>query len=73
MWREPKNHSNDCCFWCCDVNGYNLNLPSALHTVVHGSEVLVPQPTEILEDVCTNSSDSGGDDEYQCQTESQIP
>jgi hypothetical protein len=73
MWREPKNNSNDCCFWCCNVNGYSLNLPSALCTVVHGPEVLVLHPTEILEDASTNSTDSGGDDEFQCQTESRSP
>jgi hypothetical protein len=83
IWREPKNYSDDCYFCCCDVKGYNSktkkvilypNLPSALHPAVHGSEVPVPQPTEILEDVFTNSSDSGGDDEeFQCHTESQSP
>jgi hypothetical protein len=41
---------------------------------VHGLEVPVPQPTEILEDASTNSSDSGGDDkEFQCHTEGQSP
>jgi hypothetical protein len=63
MWREPKNHSDDCYFCCCDVKGYNSknktvilypNLPSALRPVVHGPEVPVPQPTEILEDASTN-------------------
>jgi hypothetical protein len=49
------------------------NLPSALRPV-HGPEVPVPQPTEMLEDAFTNSSDSGGDDEeFQCHTEGQSP
>jgi hypothetical protein len=83
IWREPKNHSDDCYSCCCDVKGHNSknktvvvypNLPSALQPVVHGPEVPVPQPTEILEDASTNSSDSGGDDEeFQRHTESQIP
>jgi hypothetical protein len=56
-------------FCCCDVNGYNSknkkvilypNFPSALRPVVHGPEVPVPQPIEILEDASTNSYDSGG-------------
>jgi hypothetical protein len=34
-------------------------LPSPLRPVVHGSEVPVPQPTDILENASTNSSDSG--------------
>jgi hypothetical protein len=50
------------------------NLPSDLRPVVHGLELPVPQPTAILEDASTNSSDSGGDDEeFQCHTESQSP
>jgi hypothetical protein len=82
IWREPKIHSDDCYFCCCDVTGYNSknkkvilypNLPSALRPVGHGPEVPVPQPTEILEDASTNSSDSGGDEEFQCHTESQSP
>jgi hypothetical protein len=83
IWREPKNHSVDCYFCCCDVKGYNSknkkvilypNFPSDLRPVAHGPEVPVPQPTEILEDASTNSSDSGGaDKEFQCHTESQSP
>jgi hypothetical protein len=63
------------------VKGYNSknklvilypNIPSALRPVVYGPEVPVHQPTEILEDVSTNSSDSSRDDqEIQCHTESQ--
>jgi hypothetical protein len=78
-----KYHSDDCYFCCCDVKGYNYknkkvilypNLPSALRPVVHGPKLPVPQPTEILVDASTNSSDSVGDDEeLQCHTESQNP
>jgi hypothetical protein len=83
IWREPKYHRDDCYFCCYDVKGYNSknkkvilypNLHSALRPVVHGPELPVPQPTEILEDASTNISDSGGDDEeFQCHTESQSP
>jgi hypothetical protein len=83
IWREPKNHSDDCYFCCCDVKCCNSknkksilypNPTSALHPVVHCPEVPVPQPTEILEVASTNGSDSGGDDEKsQCHTESQSP
>jgi hypothetical protein len=83
IWREPKNHSDDCYFCCCNVKGYNSknkkvilypNLPSALRPAVHGPEILVPQPTEIFEDASSNSSDSGGDDEeFQCHAESPSP
>jgi hypothetical protein len=69
-------------FCCCAVKGYKSknkkvilypNLPSALRPVVHGPEVPVPQPTEILEGAFSNSSDSDGDEEFQCHTESQSP
>jgi hypothetical protein len=79
IWRDPKNHSDDCYCCCCDVKGYNSknkkvilyrNIPSALRPVVHGPEVPVLQPTYMLENVSTNSSDSGGDyEEFQCHTE----
>jgi hypothetical protein len=49
------------------------NPPSALRPVVHGTEVPVLQPTEIWEDAFTNSSDSDGDEEFQCHPESQSP
>jgi hypothetical protein len=50
------------------------NIPSALRPVADGREVPVPQPTEILEDASTNSSDSGRDNrEFQCLTESRSP
>jgi hypothetical protein len=81
--REPKIHSDDCYFCCCDVKGYKSknkkvtlypNLPSALRPVVHSPEIPVPQPTEILEDTSTDTFDSGGDDEdFLCHAESQIP
>jgi hypothetical protein len=83
IWREPKIHSDDCYFCSCDAKGYNSNnkkvilypnLPSAVRPFVHAPEVPVHQPTEIIEDASTNSSDSGGDDEeFQCHTESQSP
>jgi hypothetical protein len=38
------------------------NLSAALSPFVHGPEVPVPQPTEILEVASTNSSDLGGDE-----------
>jgi hypothetical protein len=79
MWRGIKN-CTDCYFCCCDVKDYNsksknviLYLPSALRPV-HGPEIPVPEPTEVLEDSSTNSTDSGGDDEeFKCHTGSQSP
>jgi hypothetical protein len=82
--REPKNHSDDCYFCCCDGKGYNSKNKEVILYPTEPSfsftsccswpRCTVPQPTEILEDASTNSSDSGGDDEeFQCYTESQSP
>jgi hypothetical protein len=80
--REPNNHSDYCYFCCCDVKGYNsknkrvilcTNNPSALHSFIHGPELPVPKPTDILEGATSNTSDLDGDvEEFQCYTESQI-
>jgi hypothetical protein len=80
--REPENHTDDCCFCCSDVKGYNSknkkvilcpNLPSALRPIVHGPELPVPHPTYILEDASTSSDSYGDDEEFQCHMESQSP
>lgn len=52
MWREQKNHVNDCYFCNCHVQGYNSknhklinypNLESASRPVPHGPGLTVPQ------------------------------
>jgi hypothetical protein len=59
IWREPRNHSDDCYFFSCNVQGYNSkkrkemfypNLPSAICPVPHGPGIPVPAPPEILVD-----------------------
>jgi hypothetical protein len=68
---RAKNHDDYCCFAVAMLRVTTKykkailypNVPSALRPVVYGPEVPVPQPTEILEDASTSSSDSGGDDE----------
>lgn len=60
MWREQKNHSDDCYFCSCDVKGYNSkwkctitypNLPSAIRTIPHGPDVPMPDPPTNLDEV----------------------
>ena len=51
IWREPKNHTNDCYFCAINLTGINKkkrksliysNLPSSLQPVGHCDEILVP-------------------------------
>ncbi|XP_075041868.1 histone-lysine N-methyltransferase EHMT1 isoform X2 [Mixophyes fleayi] len=60
MWREQKNHSDDCYFCSCDVKGYNSkwkctitypNLLSAIRPIPHGPDVPVPDPPTNLDEV----------------------
>lgn len=60
VWREPKNHSDDCYFCSCNVRGFNLknkkdisypNIQSAIRPVPHGPEVPIPSPPDSLDDI----------------------
>ena len=51
IWREPKNHTDDCYFCSINLTGINKkkrkyfihsNLPSALQTVAHCDEIPMP-------------------------------
>ena len=51
IWREPKDHVNDCYFCIVKIAGFNKktrykisypNLDSAIHPVPHSNEVPVP-------------------------------
>ena len=51
VWRESKNHSDDCYFWSVNVSGLTSkarcsiqypNLPSALQSIPHSNELPVP-------------------------------
>jgi hypothetical protein len=84
IWREPKNHSDDCYFCSCNVKGYNLinkkeilypNLLSAMRPVPHSSEIPVPKSTEKLEDIPEDSEDEGEtyDEDYRYVSDSIEP
>jgi hypothetical protein len=58
IWREPGNHSDDCYFCSCNVQGYNSknekdicypNMPSAMRPVAHGHDIPIPTPLETLD------------------------
>lgn len=66
VWREQKNHSDDCYFCSCDVKGYNSkwkhsisypNLPSAIRPIPHGSDIPVPNPPATLEEIPCSDED----------------
>ncbi|KAG7160044.1 hypothetical protein Hamer_G017501, partial [Homarus americanus] len=86
VWWEPKNHGDDCYFFCLKIEGYNAknkqgivypNIPSAMRPVPHGPEVAVPIPTDVLQSVSSESDrDSSSDnvsDAYQAEDISDKP
>ena len=75
VWREPKNHSDDCYFCSCKIQGYNKknqkgivypNVPSAIKPAPHGKDVSIPTPPDNLDSAVTSSGEksSEGDDEF---------
>lgn len=79
VWREQKNHSNDCYFCSIDVSGYNSknkkvivypNLTSADRPVKHGPGLPVPEPPQSIDDVLQSSPEFSesqpSTDEFQC-------
>lgn len=70
VWREPKNHYDDCYFCLCSVVGYNRknktginypNLPSAIRPVPHGPDTPIPIPPVVLENVESSVSSTSSD------------
>jgi len=60
VWREPKNHIDDCYFCMVNVSGYNKtnksklicpNILSAIRTIPHGPELTVPILSESFETI----------------------
>lgn len=75
VWREPKNHSDDCYFCSCKIQGYNKknqkgivypNVPSAIKPVPHGIDVPIPTPPDNLDSADTSSEEKSSeeDDEF---------
>ncbi|GFW58762.1 uncharacterized protein TNCV_379451 [Trichonephila clavipes] len=76
IWREPKNHSDDCYFCSCSVQGFNLKnrkdisyptiIRSTIHPVPHGPDLPVPSPPDTLDNILDQIShiSSDSDDGY---------
>lgn len=71
VWREPKNHHDDCYFCLSDVKGYNKktrraivypDLPSARRPVPHGGDVPLPSPQSKSMDQSSSSETSENED-----------
>jgi len=82
IWRERKNHSNDCYFCSINFSGYNSknkkvivypNITSADRLVKHGPGLPVPEPSQSIDDVLQFSPEFNesqpNDDEFQCSPE----
>lgn len=63
VWKEQKNHSDDCYFYSVNDRGYNsknkkeeISYPNehfALRPVPHGEGIPVPIPSDSLQALCT--------------------
>jgi hypothetical protein len=83
IWREQKNHRDDCYFCSCDVKGHNSenkkvilhpNLPSALLPFPRGPDVPIPQPPVTLQDDSTTEEDADkGDQDFPFDSECEGP
>ncbi|GBM32839.1 hypothetical protein AVEN_216542-1 [Araneus ventricosus] len=67
VWREPKNHSDNCYLCTCNVKGFNLknkkqisypNIPSAIRPVPHGPGTPVPSPPDTVENIFYSNTES---------------
>ncbi|GBM16121.1 hypothetical protein AVEN_163143-1 [Araneus ventricosus] len=75
VWREPKNHSDDCYFCNCNVKGFNLknkkqisypNIPSAIRPVPHGPGIPVHSPPDTVENIFYSDTES------ECETDDDV-
>lgn len=60
VWREPKNHIDDCYFCMVNISGYNKqiypNLLSAVRPIPHSPELPVPAPSDTFETVSNHNT-----------------
>ena len=68
VWREPKNHFDDCYFCLVNISGFSAktkfaitypNLPSAIRPVPHSDDVLIPVFTALDVDSSEDECNTG--------------
>ena len=76
IWREPRNHSDDCYFCSCNVQGYSTknkktnSLPKhgfGTPPSLHGPGIPTPQAPQTLDNLPSSESESeeSFNDEFQ--------
>ncbi|GFS62727.1 uncharacterized protein TNCV_3201771 [Trichonephila clavipes] len=73
IWREPQNHSDDCYFCSCSVQGFNLKnrkdisyptiIRSAIRPLLHGPDLPIPSPPDTLDNILDQISHISSDSE----------
>ncbi|GBM44181.1 hypothetical protein AVEN_257120-1 [Araneus ventricosus] len=76
IWREPRNHSDECYFCSLNVYGFiaknrkeivHPNISSDMRPIRHGPGIPIPKPPEKLKDISSDSEeeDDGSDDDFR--------
>ncbi|GFW51877.1 uncharacterized protein TNCV_1188081 [Trichonephila clavipes] len=88
IWREPKNHSDDCYFCSCSVQGFNLKnrkdisypniIRSSIRLAPHGPDLPIPSPPVTLDNILDDLDQilhisSDSDDGYDSGTNDPEP
>ena len=85
VWREPKNHHDDCYFCLCNVHGYSSknkkeiiypNLLSAIRPIPHSESLPVPSPPISLENINEpndSEEDENREDVYKPEVNDEAP
>lgn len=77
VWREPKNHVDDCYFCLTNVNGFSSknkkhieypNVPSAIRPIPHAQDLPVPTPPSTWEEIPDDGSMSTNSESAQFQS-----
>jgi hypothetical protein len=72
IWREPKNHSDDCYFCTCQIKGHNKksikniyypNIHSAIRPIPHDSDVPIPPTPTVIANICQVSESNDSNEE----------